>query len=292
MRQERQFKKDHTADSILVLRLIDRSVMRLLAKTGLLISIALASMPIAAAPDKKSNWETEPFSTAIEVVPKNFSGHNPHAILTFLKKSFPTKSEFESDADFAVRTDQLKEKVIYGKIRAKDTLAFVFSPTEMTYDANTRMFTVTVEQRNFRAGQRLLDDYSGFTFERNRTNSGSYIVENGFGAKRTAVKYTENNKGLHFVGQRNSWTLQTLTTQFEIAADEARKLKSLYGVSIIAIGRLASPMAVIGNSHWLPDMNHLQDVREHSEIIIFEPEAIWTIQDSSGKVLSKNHEFK
>jgi hypothetical protein len=264
-------------------------ITRLLASALVFLAMTIPSIAAQSTAGKKSKWEEGAFATSVEVLPINFSGHNPLAILGFLRRVHKPKSEFESDVDFAERAKILGDQTMYGNVKVSDTLAFVLKPDELTYDANLKILTVTNKRKPMRMGQRGLDRYDGYFFASTRTNSGSYTVENGFGARRTVIKYVERKKGISFANKRDWWAATALTVKINAGSELARRLKISESVSMVFIGHLVSPLFVSGSSHWLPDIDHLEDTVEHAEALIFEPDAVWTIDNSSGTILSKEY---
>jgi hypothetical protein len=231
-------------------------------------------------------WDTHPFILDKDVLSPNYAGHDPAAVANFLIRNVKPKSEYESDQEFTSRLNKLCEKTMLGDTKVSDILAFSIPIDSIEYNANKKSMIVMAHESEMRAGQRILDLYPGFIFKREQTNHGTYQVENLFGARRTVSKLSDRKFGLH-IAREHQYKRQTISVEFDADSEQARRLKGKKDLALIVIGHLQAPMIIIGDSDWLPDMDHLVENKEHAEIIIFNAENAWVLEKSTGRVLSK-----
>jgi hypothetical protein len=248
-------------------------------------------------------WLNTPFDPSLEKLPPHFRGHDPRAIYLALQKvgANPTKSEYESTAEFEKRKASIGDRALFGTLKAGSTVAFVRDEYTFpmlglisNYDADHQLLAVTLRGRKSRlyleglfAPEILEVVLGGKT-----TSSDSYIGTNAFGATREVSRSYEDQYGLALKPKK--WPFERedrfsdAESKFEIvniSSSQARQLKQ--NLRILFIGTLQEPWTHHDVEGREAKFDSPYESTTSKYLLDFVPKEIWFFDYSTGIVLKK-----
>lgn len=222
------------------------------------------------------------FNTNTDVLPKGLKGVDVRGVITsLLRTPFPSKTEFETEADYKARVVTWEKRV--GAAQNLNGLhAFVRNGFDKAktdgdsvleykgYDIDKQMMSLTT------AG----DNYYGQIFEDSRSFDGAYVGSNAFGASVRVeswqyTRYTvDSTKG---IGYRN----------LVFPVDKAVAQRISRNLTYVLIGKMVQPYTELSESTRDPKIDNPFKVRERNYKLIVDPIAFWLVDPLTGKVLLK-----
>jgi len=265
---------------------------------GLLMVTVLAATCLTTAfaqskrvPARQSPPATE-FDSSVERLPPGFSGHDCMAIGAAAKKLATQKDEFETQAAYEKRLEELKERPLLGSLLANSRLAFV-APSlfaEFKYSPEREVATIALNEFALRAAAvnatglpllvRPLKIHSKNTSER------QYVGTNAFGA-RVLVSETRGElcalAPLYVDFKRLAYFVQT--PELSLSPERARSAKENLG--ILFISRLVPPFVVNAFEVSQAKIDWPYEVRRDGPALAVHVEGVWFFDRRTGEVLAK-----
>lgn len=146
-----------------------------------------------------------------EKLPKEFAGDN-RRIVEILKTSHLQKSEFETEAAHAKRTEAIENKIYVFSYKPRRVAEYGgIMDQELSFDAESNSFSIRLFR--FKVIEKSWDDVKG-----------SYTGQNAFGAKARITKGTRNRYFIDLPEETFNFDLQMDPTKANLAAENIRIL--------------------------------------------------------------------
>lgn len=264
---------------------------------GLLSAVLIASLLWSASgklahaqsSDREPVIATPSFFLTDEALKKGQRGVDVEKLITaILKAKPPTKSEFESKADFDLRMTKFSERKFLGDIGPGGRLAILQSVTafpvddygekvvKVEYDAESEKMTVEMRSELF----------CGLTLKRSIVPKRQYTATNGFGQKVTVTEVDETKMCLIFGDSGPvKFPLLSLDVEFFLPKKDAASVKPNLGV--VVIGRLTQPYSEEERNHERPTGKYPVEKNIVRRSIVLNVEDVWVINATTGHILAK-----
>jgi hypothetical protein len=252
-----------------------------------------------------------PFDARTNDVPPRFSGNNAESVYEAAKKNLTnsSQSEFESKAEYLTRTEGLSNKPFWGNMKAKDQFAFVLgndaAPVSTSdeseawlygyigtkYDAESKQMTIKIPL------EATPPDADGKYYRwvslwhRVHTHLGSFVGENGFGARRTVNRLGLKDTDLVIDG--SEWLDFDCTHEsdsescsFETDAQQARTFSR--DVRVIAVGTLVAPLVSSESYVSQPSTENPTEIHHSYRFLHMQLDQLLIVNNQTGHVI-KNY---
>lgn len=233
----------------------------------------------AAKESRTERFDTQPFRGDLDVVPKQYRGHDPHALAVALA-GCPVKNEFETTAQHKQKLDAWSSRPLYGDVKVDDLIAIAgyYVSLDKEYDADTQAMDFSFSPTR----QVSAEDYSRpyLIIDQNKKVLSPVNGQTAMGVKFAYERKAYIEFGVKF--QNLSHNNQKYTFP---AAPAAAKGNMLWGV--LYIGTLAEPYTFSEEGYHTPSLSERYEQLVKSRGIVLDLEEILVYELPSGKILAR-----
>jgi TonB family protein len=269
-----------------------RRPLGLLSAMLIAFSLWSASGKLAHAQsrDKDTVIATPSFSLTDETLKKGQRGVDVEKLISaILKTRPPTKSEFESKADFDLRMTKFSERKFLDDIGPGSRVAVLQSVTAFPVDDYGQktvnvQFDAEFEVMTVEMSHQLSCD---LTLKRSIVPKRQYTATNGFGQKVVVTEVAEAHTCLTFFKETDRVKFPELPPSIEFFLSKKDAASAKPNLGVVVIGRLTQPFSEEERSHQRPTGTYPLEKNIVQRSIVLSVEDVWIINTATGVVLAK-----
>ena len=270
---------------------------------SLCVALALTYAPCfadAANPNKSSQpkastptYATAPLDPSTENLPRLYAGHSCNVIARKISSFKPTKSEYETTADYKQRLSGMANAPLVGTTALGDLIGFVttedvYSGITQNYNADLGILMIKKYSTNTSqliAGQLLM---SGL-IEQKIKGSRNYLGSNAYGKKVSVSATHWSVCGIAF----SNFTYQDILTSrsleidiaIELSPNDARLAKD--NLAVMYVGQLSEPYLGQYTDYSKPTIDLPSEISMSGDAIVIKLAQLWLFNRQTGKVYQK-----
>jgi TonB family protein len=275
--------------------------------TSWLCCLALAAVVCAQKPRRPAQkppapaFDTQPFDTSAENLPKRYLGHDLAGLWSALIKQQAKwqKDKYETTAEYQSRLDKLRRQAAYGKVRYGDLLAFAFGNGDQnqlteTYHADLGLLEINFSwQWEYRLHDAPCKDCQILQWVSLSKRVAAYVGRTAFNRQARVQVYRNDDYVLGFSGEslrafpELSDSLGNRRAMFTLRCgpQQARAAKS--SLRVLCIGYLAERPAAHDYDNETPEIDDPYDRHNHLNALLFELQEVWLYNFLTGEVYER-----
>ncbi len=246
-----------------------------------------------ASPQARPRYSIVPFDPSVQVLPRDFRGHDPEQVYAALVRAKLAKDQFESSEAYSRRIETLKNQPILGSLTLQSLFAFDLElfdryrlpldasysgvPVRPTYDADNERMAVSLESNLI-----LGSDFQLYYF-RSKSKvapTGSYVGSNVMGVTRPVRSYRYESYCLAVTH------MHALSIGFSMTSERARAVRDR--VRLLLVGRLVEPYVLPDEVNgWSAKLDHPLAYVFDEHQIRFNPEELLVYDPATGEMLGR-----
>ena len=270
-----------------------------------LTATTVAQNTSSKASTASSSARLAPFNPQLDSLPPRFAANDADAIYGLIKAKFPSpsKSEFESEAEYRARTEELASKPLLGGTKASDLFAFVltgmpsaqavsadleevFRNVDTSYNAEFQQLTVTLSSYTLAP----TDDQPSLLWRTSSTLQGAYVGSNALGVKKRVSRWEQDDTiiSLHDL----SWLSPDCAVKFgdiscaaNVDAGTARLLSR--NLRVLIVGHLVAPFISAEKYVGEPTIDAPAEIHHFQKVLHVQIEQLWLVDGMTGRVIEK-----
>jgi len=245
------------------------------------------------------------FDMDLKQLSPNYAGLNADVVYDAAKKGLTNsaQSEFESTMEYSARLEALSKKQFWGMMKPDNEFAFVLGQVskqaipvsgenrgglsgyiETQYDAETQQMTVDIPMESTSSvGWVSL-------WNRVQTHIGSFVGENGFGARRTVNRLAVKDSDL--VITDTEWLDYDCKREFDsesctFASDSQQARTLSKNVRVIVVGRLTAPFTSSDNGVFQPTTENPAEIHTSYRFLHIKLDELLIVNNLTGEIIRK-----
>jgi len=233
----------------------------------------------------------------------NYAGLNADVVYDAAKKGLTnsTQSEFESTMEYSARMEALSKKQFWGMMTPDSEFAFVLGQVskgaipvsgenrgglsgyiETQYDAETQQMTVDIPGASSAAWFSL--------WNRVQTHNGSFVGENGFGARRIVNRLAVRDTDLAITD--SEWLdydcKRELDSESCTLASDSQQARTLSkNVRVIVVGRLTAPFTSSDSYVSEPTIENPAEIHTSDRYLYIKLDELLIVNNLTGEIIRK-----
>jgi len=258
----------------------------------------------SSRPQHQPVSSVSPFNPQVEALPPRFAGHNAEAVYDLIRGKLPnpSKSEFESQAEYLARAEEFAGKPFVANAKPSDLFAFCLSghamlepvPAELDLFRNleteyyAEAHTLTVTLPSYWASP---SEYTWSSIWRTSSHRlGEYIGSNAFGVKRAITRWAQNDSiivihDFSWLSPDCDYKFRDVSCVVNMDGGTARSLSA--NLRVLIIGRLVAPFISSENYTGQPTIDAPAEIHHYQRFLHVQIEQLWLVDGVTGRVIEK-----